>query len=46
MTFTVGLWLIGEHAMQGAALGTSLSLATAMTLQAGFVLHRLRRMDA
>jgi len=46
MTFTVGLWLIGNHAMQGAALGTSLSLATAMTLQAIFVLHRLRRMNA
>jgi len=46
MTFTVGLWLIGEHAMHGAALGTSLSLATAMTLQAVFVLHRLRRITA
>ncbi|EXI69004.1 MAG: hypothetical protein AW08_00830 [Candidatus Accumulibacter adjunctus] len=46
MTFTVGLWLIGNHAMQGAALGTSLSLATAMSLQAMFVLHRLRRTSA
>ncbi len=44
MTFTVGLWLIDEYAIHGAALGTSLSLATAMTLQAAFVLHKLRGM--
>ncbi len=44
MTFTVGLWLIREHGVEGAAIATSLSLATAMLLQAMFVTLRYRRL--
>lgn len=42
MTFTAGLWLIREHGVEGAAIATSLSLATAMLLQAVFVVLRYR----
>lgn len=44
VTFTVGLWLIRQHGVDGAAIATSLSLATAMTLQGVFVLIRYRRL--
>ena len=44
MTFTVGLWLIREYGVEGAAVATSLSLATAMLLQGMFVLIRYRRL--
>lgn len=44
MTFTVGLWLIREHGVEGAAVATSLSLATAMLLQAVLVMIRYRRL--
>lgn len=46
MTFTVGLWLIREYGMEGAAIATSLSLATAMLLQAMFVMMRYRSLPA
>ncbi len=42
MTFTAGLWLIREYGVEGAAIATSLSLATAMLLQALLVFLRYR----
>lgn len=42
MTFTAGLWLIREYGVEGAAVATSLSLATAMLLQALLVTIRFR----
>lgn len=44
MTFTLGIWLVHEHGLQGAALATVLSLATASVLQAGFVASAFRRL--
>lgn len=44
VTFTVGLWLIQRHGLTGAAIATTLSLFTAMAIQALLVLLRLRRL--
>lgn len=44
VTFTIGLWLIKTQGLTGAAIATSLSLATAMLLQGLFVLVRYRRL--
>lgn len=42
VTFTIGVWLIQNQGVYGAAIATSLSLATAMLLQGGFVVMRYR----
>lgn len=44
ITFSLGFWLIREHGLVGAAIATSLSLATAASLQAIFVIARYRRL--
>lgn len=44
ITFSVGIWLIRTHGIPGAALASVFSLATAMSLQAMFVVYRLYRL--
>jgi O-antigen/teichoic acid export membrane protein len=42
-TFTLGVWLIEEHGMWGAAAGNAISSATAMSILGSVVISRLRR---
>lgn len=40
VTFSIGLWLIRDFGIRGAAIAVSLSMATAMIVQALFVVRR------